>query len=222
MRWVFEELSKRSLSLLLSSTIAMFLDPGPYLIVLKSTFQNCVREFTNWTTGLDIVALMETKDEGAEIISTPFLPFLLAIRNFRGFHEPVPNPNMSTLANDIRSLLRPLRPVPPHERIGIRNEESFFLEQCCIIVLIFSDWPIDSYLTTLFTLPRPLPSLSPFYRERRGYQRVSTSRPLFSCNPHLTHSLPRRASLSLRNHLSSSPPLPVYSVERRTSTQYMP
>jgi len=165
------------------------------------------------------------KDEGAGVVSltsSPLhcCPFFLLSGTLVVFTSPYRTPTCRSLANDIRSLLCPLRSVSPHERIVIRNEESFLSggRPCN-----YPRFLIDSYSTTLFTLlPRPSLPLSLFHCNHRGYQCVSTSRPLFYCNPHLTYSLPRRASLSIRNHVSSSPPLPVYSVECRSSTQYMP
>ena len=82
--------SKRSLSSLLSATTAIFLDLGPhFVVVLKTTLQNQVRELTNWTTGLQYCYAQG--DEGRRIVA-----FLLAIRNSGCFHEPVQYPDVST------------------------------------------------------------------------------------------------------------------------------
>jgi len=70
--------------------------------------------------------------------------------------------------------------------------------------VIFPGWPIDSYSTTLLTLP-----LSLFYRYRRRL------RPLFL---HRNLCLPY---LSSRKQLPRGPPLPVYSGEPPRLTQYV-
>ena len=70
----------------------------------------------------------------------------------------------------------------PTRGLAFEMRSCPFLEEGRVIVLVYSGWPIDSYSTTLLTLPRLSPSLSLFYRDRRGHQRVSTSRPLFYRN----------------------------------------
>ena len=131
MRWVLEKLSKRSLSLLLSSSTTICPDPGPYLIVLKISLRNGFAKLLTGQLDFNIVALIGTNDEGAEIISLTSSPlhchpFFLLTGTLAIFTSLYRTPTCRSLTNDIRSLFCPLRSVPPHERIGIRIEKSFF------------------------------------------------------------------------------------------------
>jgi len=152
-----------------------------------------------YPTGLSSIPADEM-GVGKTLQTISFLAHLKRCRDISGLHVVVAKSALQNWAGKFTSW------TPDFSIVALTRTKDERVE----IVLAFSDWPIDSYSTTLFTLCRPSLLLS---RDCCSYQNISTSRPFFLYhNPCLTYS-------SLRKHLLPSSLLPVYSVELRRSTR---